>query len=643
MRFTTAKAVSTRARAWRRVPPLLAVLQTRLGFAVLLALLAAVALAQPFLPSAAASAGGEWRYEPALPPPPPPGVAPAPDMVPLGTVGEISFWAPNRGLLITGGGGIVKPGLYAYDGVSWHQLADVCGGAKGRIAWAGPDEFWTVADQRAGQVTSTGVGEGALESLSLCHFIGDEVVASYAMPLGQTESYVEMDAAACLSAADCWFAGQDGTPPHEGSFHLHWNGSEVTALYDASDHSVASLAPFAGKLYEGLAIGPEDSFQPGEEPKHPPVIRTVAPAGQTQLCDGAQAVFCNAVLFSAGQSLPEYPQRVLPYALGGLQLASDGTPFGTGATQLWAAADPVQNTPQGSEPAKVTILRDAGGSWMQILPSASGASPLPEGALLGGSREDLGPNEQGEPGFESLAPEPGGEDAWLSLQGEGNDAGVVRLGADGVLGEVQRLPGPRDLVGPRGSAGPIACPAAGDCWMATSEGWLFHLSEGAAAQPDTDPLFDGQDGVISARPPDSGVPQIYPDGFGEDDSLVNQQLQPAPIQPSERTATKPAKPRRGMPLVSDMKSHFLHGRTLVVSFKLSARAHVQLIARRSGRVVAETRRESLRPGRHTLSLSFQPARWPNKLQFQAKPVSGGAPGAAGGSQSESESGDTVAT
>jgi hypothetical protein len=617
-----------------------------------------------FVP-AGASAGGDamWHFEPALAPPPPEGVAPAPYAVGVGSVGAISFWAPNRGLLITGGtqsavggqGGVVPAGLYAYDGVSWHQLASVCGGAKGRIAWAGPDEFWTISDQRAGQIESRGQNQGDLEALSLCHFQGDQVVGSYAMPFGEPNSYVEMDAAACLSSDDCWFAGQDGEPPNVGSFHLHWNGSEVTAVYDSSDHAVTGMASFDGKLYEGLAIGAEDSYLPEEEesarplqpPLHPPVIRTIAPAGQTQLCVGAQSSFCNVFLFSAGQTLPLYPERTLPDALGGFDLASDGSPLGTEATQLWAGADPLQQAPAGSGSANVTILHDLKGTWTQVIPAANGSSPLPHGSALSGSRSDVNKTERGEPGSGSIAPVPGTASAWLSLDGAADTAQVALLEANGTVATVDELPETGEDVGFRGTAGPIDCPALNDCWMATNPsgsatgGWLFHLTDGAPLAPDADPLFDGEDPIIASRPPDSGIPVVYPDGFAEDDSLVDQQPAPAPTTPPEELSSPAPKAKKAKPLVKDVRSRFLRHRTLVITFTLTAKAHVQLIARAKGRVVAKTPREALRAGMHRLSLTLDPARWPEKLQFEAKPVGASAPSV--GSEGSSSSGDTVAT
>ncbi len=118
--------------------------------------------------AATSDGAASWVSAPAMPPTPSSGPA-SPYPVPIGYVGDIEFWHPNRGLLITAGNGVVPEGLYAYDGVTWHQLSTVCGGTDGRIAWAGPDDFWTIADQRPGQVLPNG-GVGALQDVSLCHF-----------------------------------------------------------------------------------------------------------------------------------------------------------------------------------------------------------------------------------------------------------------------------------------------------------------------------------------------------------------------------------------------------------------------------------------------------------------------------------------
>ena len=132
----------------------------RLGLPALPTWALALALALPLAGAPgiarASDDGASWQFAPAEAPPPPPGAEPSPFPTALGDVGDIAFWAPNRGLLITAGNAFVPAGLYAYDGVSWHQLSNVCGASDGRVAWAGPDEFWTISDQRPGQITANG-------------------------------------------------------------------------------------------------------------------------------------------------------------------------------------------------------------------------------------------------------------------------------------------------------------------------------------------------------------------------------------------------------------------------------------------------------------------------------------------------------
>lgn len=595
---------------------------------------AAACLAVGILVVSAASAGAveaeHWRWEPAQVPPAPAGVTTAYEYgVPLGVVGEISFWAPNRGLLITGGteenGGPVASGLYAYDGRSWHQLATVCGGAEGRIVWAGPEEFWTIADQRSGQIVSTTrVGEFEAPAVSLCHFVGAEVVGSYAMPLEEPDSWQKMDSGACYSPNDCWFGGEDGSAPNVGAFHLHWNGSTVTAVYEPEDHAVTSMVGFQGKVYEAVELSSSDARVAGEA-NPPAVIHTIAPAG-------VEPIFGNLAMVSQATKklLPEYGKEVLSEALKGLDLAVDA-PAGSAATQLWAAASPWASPPGGSKPAALTVLHDGAAGWSQVVPGPSGQTPLGGAVSLSGTSDEI-------------APEPGSEDAWLSLRGGGRGAEVALLEADGTLAQTDLLPEVGEEVGYSGRSGPIACPAAHDCWMATfgepasDSGSLFHLSDGVPEEPDNNPVFDGADGVITYRPPDSGIPGTYAEVFVPDDSLANQQV--IKEQPKPKRAVKLPKPKAKR-LVKGIKSELLRHRTLVIAFTLTAKAHVQLVARANKQTVARTPRELLRPGKHRISLTLNSQHWPTKLQFEAKPIGGR--GASSSSEGDSGEGDVVGT
>ena len=106
--------------------------------------------------------------------------------------------APNRGLLITGGNKpSVEPGIWSYDGAGWHELSNQCGAQQdGRIAWAGPDDFWTVSDGRPGQAAeAAGTSKERavpLNGNTLCHFENGQIVASYAHPAFEADSYQQM-------------------------------------------------------------------------------------------------------------------------------------------------------------------------------------------------------------------------------------------------------------------------------------------------------------------------------------------------------------------------------------------------------------------------------------------------------------------
>jgi hypothetical protein len=73
------------------------------------------------------------------------------------------------------------------------------------------------------------------------------------------------------------------------------------------------------------------------------------------------------------------------------------------------------------------------------------------------------------------------------------------------------------------------------------------------------------------------------------------------------------------PVVVGVHSH-VHGDELELSFKLVAEAHVQLLAKRNGHVVAKTPREMLKAGKRKLLLRLNPHRWPTKLALNATPL-----------------------
>jgi hypothetical protein len=579
------------------------------------ALPVALVLLLALLPGAARAddEGASWRFAPAEAPPPPAGAQPSPFPAALGDVGDISFWAPNRGLLITAGNTFVPAGLYAYDGVSWHQLSTECGATNGRIAWAGPDEFWTISDQRPGQITANGTNSFLYEDVSLCHFLNGQIVGSYALPVEQPNSYRPMDAAAChvpevpdepAEPAECWFGGQLGETQDSGAFHLHWNGSTLSVVYSPQDHAISSMAVDQGEIYESVQLAPGDSYGK-ESVTSPPLLHTIVTSDPSEVFHPKFPIEAGCIGFCS--TLPDYGtnasnQAVAPDTLAGLSLSSDWSPSGEGpaSPQLWALAGPdTTNPPLGQGVAHPVALRYSKEEWAQIVPNL---------ATFESGEDPIG-----------VAADPGEQAAWVTIS---SDDGIAHadllssVGAGGKWSVSERVAlGPEQGVGPRGEAGPIACPSAHECWLATKEGWLFHLTDGAQLANDGDPFFDGQDGVITYRPPDNGVPEVLPDEEAEGGSAGQQPVPPV-VTPATST-THGVKGTAKKALVSHVRTRLLKRDVLELTFTLSGKARVQLLASRHGSVVARSRRETLRKGAHTVKVALNPRRWPTKLDLHA--------------------------
>ncbi len=572
-------------------------------------------------PGGALAAGASWQFAPASAPPQSAGASAA---VSLGSVGEISFWAPNRGLLIDEGSpgtkkctttsttGTVPCGLYAYNGEGWHLLSTVCGGQKGRIAWAGPDEFWTISDQRPGQ--NTGNEAHQTHNVSLCHFLDGVVVGSYATPLGLPDSYKQMHAAACLAPTDCWFGGELGTSPNVGAFHLHWNGQSLTAVYSPQDHAVFSMAlANRSTLFESVTLRASDSYE-SEDPAHPAVVHQIEPFGSNlefpfhnvfmadASCEHPQSTDCPP--------LPNY-EGVTPSSIAGFTLGSDYSESNP-ASQLWAVAGREEN-----EAPHPIVMRYDQGEWTQF-------SPIDKALKM---QEETGEDSL----ITGVAAEPGSPAAWVALGSKDEEAHVDRLQAEGsgrgTMGEGaitdEETLGEKQGDGKLGSASAITCPARNDCWLATSRGWLFHLTEDPE-EPERTQVYkspgdfypvdnEGFAEVIAFRPPDEGIPQLPSIEPPPEESTALE----AKLPPLEQI--KPPVTRTSKPLVTNVSSHVV-GRTLELSFRLTVKARVQLLADRGRRSVAKTAMRTLKRGRHTLMLRLNPRRWPTKLNLKATPL-----------------------
>lgn len=580
----------------------------------------------------AEEAGGvaEWRLEQPLPPELPDGQKPS-TPVGLGKIGDIEFWAPNRGLLITDGvSPTIPPGVWVYNGQEWHQLTGegpdhegVCGATDGRIAWAGPNEFWTVSDGRPGQISSE-KGLPPLEDDTLCHFANGQVVGSYASPAFEATSYTAMHAAGCLGSEDCWFAGEPLA--HVGAFHLHWNGQALVAEPNPQGRAVESMSAFEGDLYEGVRIEPpqethrseetheeEEEITPPETGLTPAALHLILPAGESS-SSGTPFV-------SLEPGIPNYGEEEPPWTLEALQLsAAEGN--------LWGVANPL---PRSSFPAaakvaagEVTIVHNSGGSWRQVLGATSDPPSGNPFTKFIARREEPTQEELREERanllVSSITAEPGGEGAWLALDSPAEADGatpapatVAYISNAGTVSEEQQLPSSEEPYGAKGLAERITCPAPHDCWMATSEGWLFHLAPADERQlpKDNDPAFEK---LINYRPPDQGIPQVVPDAPPPDDSGLLGERPAQVLAPV--TAVVENETKVPVPLLSDLHSKLLHGHTLQLSFHLAVKARVQLLAMRRKALVASTPTRTLASGNRKLLLALNPKRWPTKLDLK---------------------------
>jgi hypothetical protein len=464
-------------------------------------------------------------------------------------------------------------------------------------------------------------------------------VGSYALPLGQANSYLPMHAAACRTPSDCWFGGMVSSPPAApGAFHLHWDGQSLTAFFAPQDHAVASMAVLdSGTVLESVQLANSDAFNdaaanPSGNPAFEPLFHTLSPGAVTDYPNPQQY----------GTDAAGNP--VDAETLSAFDLSSDSSSdYGLlpqSQHEAWAVAGPLSGVAASSSSAGVAhpivlYFDDATATWTQVAgdPTApGGGEPFPA---------DVDPQQ--------IADVPSAGQAWVTLLPTTTDrgSGAVGFNPDGRAHVAQLTLGPADPstgeptaatvtetdtlgpaqgVGDRGNAGPIACPEANDCWLATDQGWLFHYTDGSQLPVDTDPNFAG---VITFRPTDAGVPQLPPDLPPADDSLANQQ--PAPPQQATKPPVQLVYPTT--PLIKGKpKGRVVRGSTLELTFTLTAAAHVQLVAEHVTKtrskhrtvthtaIVAQTRRMTLGKGRHTISLKLDPRHWPNALNLKATRV-----------------------
>jgi hypothetical protein len=536
------------------------------------------------LAAATGARAAEWEN---VPLPAPPG---GQFSVPAGFVGDLSFWAPNRGLMTVAGNNSVPGGLYSWDGESWHQLSTVCGGGQNsRIAWAGPTEFWTITTPSAG---SAGSGTG------LCHYQDGAVVGSYSFyNVPEFGIGLPVNAATCRRANDCWFGGvgslgADGARP--GAFHLHWDGSSLSAVTNGQGRGVSDLITHRGSVLESTFVGVGAGVQ-----EQPPFLNRAedVPALLHRI-DGTS--------FVNDPFVPAAPEGV---PADGTELRS----MDTDGTTAWAVGGGAYSGPAATgtfvhrTPVATRKDRDAG--WQEV-------------ALAGELPTDRW--------FGAVAAVPGTAEAWATLtdsevagafaSGQQASPSVAHVAQDGTVTVEQLDPRPGDAA--RGAATAIDCPTAGDCWVATAKGYLYRRTDRATYPRDTDPAFQG---TISIRPNEAAA-QAISDEPPVDDSRL---LAPPVVLPSvgaEVTATEcpslPALVTRvkatTKKLTKRQKRQTNAKLTLVVRFRLARQARVGLTATRGKRVVARAKARAFAPGTRRLTVSVRRKSFPKGIKFSLK-------------------------
>lgn len=544
---------------------------TERGTALLAALAAAAATLVALVPTSASAEPLIWRLEQ---PPPPAGV---PFKVPLGEPGDLSFWAPNRGLLTINGNGAIPRGIYSWNGQSWHQLSTVCGGGgdTSKIAWAGPDEFWVITEP---SLPRRGAG------LALCHFQNGQVVGSFSTPIESSDPFRQMLAATCNGPNDCWFGGvgsQDALGERVGAFHLHWDGTVLESIYGPQGRAVSDMEFHNGTLYESTLVGR-------------------SPENRTEAVDLAEdEPFPKLIHEISGHAFANDPFVPAPEPAPGVEVPDEGTELlalDSDGTDLWAVGGGAASGPaaptNGSVPRPPLAARLFGGQFEEL--------NLDTGFGTTDRFGDVAAMPESDAAMVTVVP-------FADRHSANSKATVAKIGGNGTVATTLLPPAGAG----RGSAARIACPAPDNCWLVTWAGWLFHYSDGSTEALDTDPNFEG---TITFRP-NEAAEQFIPDALPEDDSQL---FAPPPVEAAKEETTR-RRVRRLPPLLRGIHTD-LHGLRLVATFTVTRRARVQLLAKRRGRVVAHSPRRVFAPGRRELSLLLSRDRYPTGLAFRTKEI-----------------------
>ena len=186
-------------------------------------------------------------------------------------------------------------------------------GHRGRIAWAGPDEFWTVSDGRPGRpISSTPASKsgpaGRQHALSLRGWPDRRpTLCASRLRAGLLPGDARGGVPPSPPSSDCWFGGDPLAEPQIGAFHLHWNGSSLEAEPYPTKATPSRICSRSKAPYESVRARPATPGQPGTDRAARP-----APASTPRVCTDSNR-----------KELPLYGPDEPPIALEGPLRLSD--------------------------------------------------------------------------------------------------------------------------------------------------------------------------------------------------------------------------------------------------------------------------------------------------------------------------------
>ena len=132
---------------------------------------------------------------------------------------------------------------------------------------------------------------------------------------------------------------------------------------------------------------------------------------------------------------------------------------------------------------------------------------------------------------------------------------------------------------------------------------------------DEDKAFEGP--VITFRPPDEGLVQVASAQLSS--AAAEEEAQDIAVTPTSRLPVS-EEFRLALPAYSRVHARLLHGDTLELSFRLTVKSRVRLLAQRHDATVASSPARVLDAGRHSLRLRLNVRRWPTKIHLQVRPL-----------------------